>query len=129
MSSMNPWQLKKHLEELKEKEFLEKGRKTKTLKDNFVIMEEEFKIGEATVGTVIGELAMMDPKATRALSGMAKTDCIFLLLNHDSFDILVKEKQKKESEALTHFIFDSIPKMREQFQFKKVVKNVKILFP
>lgn len=115
MSSMNPWQLKKHLEELKEKEFLEKGRKTKTLKDNFVIMEEEFKIGEATVGTVIGELAMMDPKATRALSGMAKTDCIFLLLNHDSFDILVKEKQKKESEALTHFIFDSIPKMREQF--------------
>ena len=53
-------------------------------------IEEEFKITEMGVGIIIGELAMMDPKATRALTGMAKTDCIFLLLNHDSFDILVK---------------------------------------
>ncbi len=45
---------------------------------------------------------MMNPeKATRMLSGMAKTDSIFLLLNHDAFDILVKEKQKKQNESLT----------------------------
>jgi len=43
------------------------------------------------VGTLIGEIAMMDPeKATRSVSVMAKTDCVFLLLNHDAFDILVK---------------------------------------
>jgi CRP-like cAMP-binding protein len=64
-------------------------KKTKTYKDNFVTVDEEFKIGELGAGTVIGELAMMDPKATRLLSGMAKTDCIFLLLNRDAFDILV----------------------------------------
>lgn len=55
-----------------------------------MIIEEEIKIAEVGSGIVIGELAMMDPKATRALSGMAKTDCIFLLLNRDAFDILVK---------------------------------------
>jgi len=63
---------------------------TKTYKDNFVIIEEEVKVVELGVGTMIGEVAMMDPKATRALSGMAKTDCVFLLLNRDAFDILVK---------------------------------------
>lgn len=42
---------------------------------------------------MIGELAMMSEGATRALSGMAKTDCIFLLLNRDAFDILVKVSQ------------------------------------
>lgn len=41
---------------------------------------------------MIGEVAMMDPNATRALSGMAKIDCVFLLLNMDAFDILVKVK-------------------------------------
>lgn len=31
---------------------------------------------------MIGEIAMLDPeKATRALSGMTKSDCVFLLLN------------------------------------------------
>lgn len=56
-------------------------------------------MAECGVGTMIGDIAMMDPlKATRALSGMAKTDCIFLLLNHDAFDVLVKEKQKKINE-------------------------------
>lgn len=74
-----------------------KGRKTKTYKDNFCIIEEEFKIVEMSAGVVIGELAMMDPKAVRALSGMAKTDCIFLLLNRDSFDILVKVRKDKQT--------------------------------
>lgn len=69
---------------------LKSRRKTKIYKDNFVIVEEEVKVVELGVGTMIGEVAMMDPKATRALSGMAKTDCVFLLLNRDAFDILVK---------------------------------------
>ena len=86
---MNPDLLRKTLEE-KEKEAQNKQKKTKIYKDNFVIFEEEIKITEMGTGLVIGEIAMMDPKAVRALSGMAKTDCIFLLLNRDAFDILVK---------------------------------------
>lgn len=70
---------------------------------------------EQSVGVMIGEIAMLNPGTTRALTGMAKTDCVFLLLNRESFDILVKEKEKKENEALTTFIFDCVPKMREQF--------------
>ena len=68
-------------------------RKKKIYKDNYVIIEEEVKVTEMGTGLVIGELAMMDPKAVRALSGMAKTDCIFLLLNRDAFDILVKVRR------------------------------------
>lgn len=53
-----------------------------------IIVELEHKCGEGNVGDLIGELAMKEPeKATRMLSGMAKTDCIFLLLNKDIFKI------------------------------------------
>lgn len=59
------------------------------------MVEQEIKIVEVGVGFMIGELAMLDPeKATRALSGMAKTDCVFLLLNQEAFDLLVREKMK-----------------------------------
>lgn len=90
------------------------NKRNKTIKDNLVVIEEEVKMPfEQSVGIMIGEIAMMNENATRALSGMAKTDCIFLLLNKEAFDILVKEKEKKENEALTQFIFDSVPKMRD----------------
>eukprot|EP00347_Sterkiella_histriomuscorum_P013346 403365067 len=104
-------------------------RKTKIDQGETILVEEEIKIAETGVGFMIGEIAMMDPlKATRALSGMAKTDCVFLLLNNDSFDVLVKEKQKKLNEQMTQFIFDYIPRMKDLFQFKKVSKNVHVLF-
>jgi CRP-like cAMP-binding protein len=95
----------------------ENRKKNKIRMENCVIVEEEIKMPfEQSVGIMIGEIAMMNPEnTTRALSGMAKTDCIFLLLNREAFDILVKEKEKKENEALTQFIFDCVPKMREQF--------------
>lgn len=66
-------------------------RKTRISTNNYVTVEEETKVGECNEGTMIGEIAMIDPeKATRARSAMAKTDCIFLLLNQDAFDILVR---------------------------------------
>lgn len=107
------------------------NKRSKLIKDNLVVIEEEIKMPfEQSVGIMIGEIAMMNPEnTTRALSGMAKTDCIFLLLNREAFDILVKEKEKKECEALTSIIFTSVPSMEEQYKFKKVVKTVKILFP
>ena len=61
------------------------------MKDNYVYIEEEAKAGECSEGILIGEMAMLEPeKETRAKSGMAKTDCIFLILNTDAFEILVK---------------------------------------
>ena len=92
--------------------------------DNYVVVEEETKVKELAAGIMIGEIAMMEENARRLLSGMAKTDCVFLLLNRDVFDMVVKEKMKKENEQLCQFVFDSIPKMKEQFQFKKILKKV-----
>jgi hypothetical protein len=78
------------------------------------VIEEEVKVCDIGVGAMIGEIAMLDPtKATRALSGMAKVDCVFLLLNKDAFEILVYEKLNKERAVLCQFVFDSIPKMKE----------------
>lgn len=103
-------------------------KRTKTINDEIIVIEEEIKMPfESGVGSLIGEIAMMDPtKGSRALSGMAKIDSIFLLLNHDAFDILVKEKQKKINESLTALIFDAIPKMNDLY--KKIVKNVHLTF-
>jgi len=40
---------------------------------------------------MLGDIAMLDPsKATRMLSAMAKTDCVFLLLNQECFDLIVR---------------------------------------
>ncbi|CDW82196.1 UNKNOWN [Stylonychia lemnae] len=110
-------------------------KRTRIVNGPYIMIEEEEKVWEVAEGAIIGEIAMMDPlKATRALSGMnlicsimigmAKTDCVFLLLNHDAFDILVKEKQKKINEAMTQFLFEAVPRMKDLFQFKKVQKNV-----
>jgi hypothetical protein len=38
-------------------------------------------------------------KKTRMLSVMANTDCVFLMLNKDAFDILVRDELKREKEA------------------------------
>jgi CRP-like cAMP-binding protein len=66
---------------------------TRIIKDNLVTIEEEKKVGEAMEGDLIGENALLKPdKNTRALSAMAKTDCIFLLLSLEAFDILVRVK-------------------------------------
>lgn len=66
-------------------------RKTQVIRDNYVYIEEEVKVGELEEGTLIGEIAMLDPeKGKRAKSAMAKTDCIFLVLNAEAFELLVK---------------------------------------
>jgi hypothetical protein len=41
----------------------------KIYKENFVTIEEETKVVELGVGIMIGEVAMMDKNAVRALSG------------------------------------------------------------
>jgi CRP-like cAMP-binding protein len=78
---------------------------------------------------MFGEIALLDPnKATRALSAMSKTDCIFLLLNFEAFDLLIKEKLKREREMMGKFVHSSIPFLSENFTLYNVVSNVHILF-
>mmetsp|Transcript_6793 Transcript_6793/g.6027 ORF Transcript_6793/g.6027 Transcript_6793/m.6027 type:complete len:223 (+) Transcript_6793:104-772(+) len=104
-------------------------KKTQTIKDNYVYIEEEVKCGECGEGTLIGEIAMINlDKSGRAKSVMAKTDCFFLVLNQEAFEILVKDKLKKERDLLGMFIYNAIPKMKEQFSFTKVVKNAHLIF-
>ena len=57
-------------------------RRTKMSNSNYVTVEEERKISEVHEGIMIGEIAMLEPETgTRALSAMANTECILLLLN------------------------------------------------
>lgn len=50
-------------------------------------------------GKLFGEIALLEPsKATRLLSALTKTDCILLVLNQEAFDIIIKEKLKKNRE-------------------------------
>lgn len=44
---------------------------------------------------------------------MTKTDCILLVLNHEAFDIMVREKIKKEREELGKFVCNSMPRLKE----------------
>jgi CRP-like cAMP-binding protein len=56
---------------------------------------------------------MLDPENTpRALSAITKTDCILLKLNNEAFELLVKEKLKKDREDLGRFVYNSFPKIK-----------------
>jgi CRP-like cAMP-binding protein len=78
---------------------------------------------------LFGEIAMLDPtKAMRALSAMTRTDCILLVLNMESFDLLIKEKLKRDREELGKFVYNSIPRLKDNFTLYSVVSNVHLLF-
>lgn len=72
---------------------------------------------------------MLDPnKVSRALSAMSKTDCILLLLNFEAFDLLIKEKLKRDRENMGKFVHNFIPYLSDNFTYFNVVSNVHILF-
>jgi len=75
---------------------------TTVIKDGITTVEQEIKKAEVGEGALFGETAMIDPeKNQRTCSLMAKTDCIFVLLNHEAFNLLVKAELKRERENLT----------------------------
>lgn len=81
-------------------------KKSKLVHGNNVIFEIEKKVAENYVGTIIGVNAMMNPNTeVRALSVMAKTDCIFILLNEEVFKLLLSDKLKRDKESIAHFCF------------------------
>jgi len=59
---------------------------------------------------------------------MTKTDCILLMLNQEAFDIMVKEKIKKEREEMGKFVCNSMPKLKETIGLSTVVSNVHVIF-
>lgn len=62
------------------------------------------------------------------LSAMTKTDCILLLFNQEAFDLIIKEKLKKEKEELGKFVYNSLPKLKDFFSLYSVSSNVHVLF-
>ena len=80
-------------------------------------------------GRLFGEIALTNPdKATRMLSAMTKNDCILLVFNQEAFDIIIKEKLKKEREELGRFVCSSMPKLTETIGFQGVSANVHVVF-
>lgn len=67
-------------------------------------------------------------KATRVLSAMTKTDCILLILNQEAFDIMVKEKLKRERDELGKFVYNSLPNLMDHFSLPAVSSNVHVIF-
>jgi CRP-like cAMP-binding protein len=79
-------------------------------------VETENIITEFQTGKLFGEIALLDPtKATRALSAMTKTDCVFMILNMEAFDIIAKEKLKRERDEMGRFVHNAVPKLKENF--------------
>jgi CRP-like cAMP-binding protein len=85
---------------------------TTTINNGIKTIEIEKKVGECEAGTLIGELAMTD-HAPRALSAMTKTNCVFLILNKEAFDILLKGEIKKMREAMATFLLEHFPNLKE----------------
>jgi DNA topoisomerase IB len=69
-----------------------------------------------------------DKPKTRFLSAMTKTDCILLYLSQEVFDIMIKDKIKKEKEEKGKFVYHSIPALKDNYTLWSVLHNSFILF-
>ena len=92
-----------------------------------------FLIGSAHSGQLIGEVSMTyndDPKKNKRLfTCFCKSEfAIVVTLNKMVFDILVKEKIKKDGEILAHFICKSIPDLSLHYTYNKVLGHANYLF-
>lgn len=97
--------------------------------EGIMCAETENIVAEFPAGRLFGEIALLDEtKATRVLSAMTKTDCIMLLLNKEAFDLMVKDKIKKEQEEIGKFVYSSIPTLSDNFTLFTVIHNAHLLF-
>lgn len=104
-------------------------RYVNTGKEGLNCVETENVVAEFPKGRLFGEIALIDPsKATRVLSAMTKTDCIFIILNQEAFDIILREKLKREREDLGKFVYNSMPRLKEFFSLPAVSSNVHVIF-
>jgi hypothetical protein len=97
--------------------------------ENLTCVEVENVVVEFPKGRLFGEIALTNPdKATRMLSGMTKNDSILLVFNQEAFDIIIKEKLKKEREEIGRFVCNSMPNLTETIGFQAVSSNVHVVF-
>lgn len=66
--------------------------------------------------------------AKRALSGVCTSGSIILLLNKTIFDIMGRQKQMKNNEALARFVYESIPNIKMVYTLSKVYRGAPFLF-
>lgn len=92
-------------------------------------VETENVINEFQAGSLFGEIALMDSsKSIRVLSTMTKTDCILLQINKEAFDIMIRDKMNKDRDEMGKFVYQSIPKLKDNFTLYNVIHNVHVLF-
>ena len=88
---------------------------------------KSFKLAKCGPGKVMGEKSMIyrnDETRTRLLSGIVTTDiCIVMALNHIVFDVLVKEKTKKELEDLASFIYENVAGLSANYTYNKILNH------
>jgi hypothetical protein len=72
---------------------------------------------------------MMSTKSSmRALTGVCSTDCVMLHLNKTIFDILGRDKINKEREELADVIYKSIPNLKANYTFSRVIRGAPFIF-
>ena len=65
----------------------------------------------------------------RQLSGLCESEfCVVVSLNHLVFDLLIREKLKKEREALALFIFKKCIAFGDFYSYNKILSNVNYIF-
>ena len=94
---------------------------------------DQFLIGCGHAGQMIGELALIyndDVKKNKRLyTCFCKSEfAIVVSINKMVFDILMREKTKKDNEILAHFIFRAIPDMSRHYTLNKVLREAKYVF-
>jgi CRP-like cAMP-binding protein len=90
--------------------------------DNLTKIEMENVIAEYSTPKLFGEIALLDEtKKVRALSAMTKTDAVLCILNHEAFDMMIREKLNREREELGKFVHKSVPKLKEYFGLQTVI--------
>lgn len=81
----------------------------------------------------MGEVAMLnheDPlKNKRLFTCVVKSDISILLgLDVNVFNILVREKQKKQIEQLGMFLYQTLPAVTINFTLKKITQHASYIF-
>ena len=79
------------------------------------------------IGDLFGE-DMIISKPTAKMSAQASKDTILLELNIAAFDLVVRDRLRKEQEALSSFIYQAIPGMKDQFTKNQLQSVVHTLF-
>lgn len=82
------------------------------------------KIGSAQAGNLIGDIEGHDSiSSKRQFTAMCKTDCILLELEQDVFDVLNKQRKRKDREFKTNHIIRTFPRILKSYTTYNISQN------